>query len=97
MTKRTGGVRARTRYKLSKKPRNRGKISTTAYMQTFEVGDRVLFRQEPAVHKGMPNPKFMGRAGVILAKQGRCYLVEFNDGNKVKHAISAPVHIRKVK
>lgn len=97
MTQRTGGFRAKTRKKLRKKPRSKGKVSTTRLMQTFKIGDKVVINQEAAVHKAMPHPKFKSRTGVIVKKQGRSYMVRFKDGGKVKHVLAAPVHLIKAK
>jgi len=97
MTHRTGGFRAKTRKKLRKKPRSKGKVSMTRLLQSFKIGDRVVINQEAAVHKAMPHPKFKSRTGVVVKKQGKAYMVRFTDGGKVKHALAAPVHLIKAK
>lgn len=95
MVKRMGGIRRKTRYKFRKEKRNRGKISITNYFQTFDIGDRVHCTVESAVQKGMYHPRFMGRAGIIKAKRGKCYEVSINDLGKEKTLIIHPVHLRK--
>jgi large subunit ribosomal protein L21e len=91
---RIGGFRRKTRNKLSKSVKDKGKISLRAYFQEFNTGDKVQLIAEPAIQKGMYHPRFMGKAGVIKGKAGRCYEVEINDG-KAKTLIVHPVHLKK--
>jgi ribosomal protein L21E len=95
MPKRLGGFRKGTRNKFRKDPRMHGKISIKYYLQTFEPEERVYLSVEPAVHKGMYLPRFLGRAGVISKKIGSCYQVKINDMGKDKLLIVHPVHLRK--
>lgn len=95
MVKRIGGIRRKTRYKLRKEKRSKGKISITKYLQSFNAGDRVYLSVEPAVQKGMYHPRFMGKSGVIKNKRGNCYEVAINDLGKGKTLIIHPVHLRK--
>ena len=95
MAKRIGGIRRKTRYKLRKEKRSRGKIGITKYFQKFENGDRVSLGVEPAVQKGQYHFRFLGRAGIIKAKRGRCYEVTINDIGKEKTVIVHPVHLRR--
>ena len=95
MVKRIGGIRRKTRYKLRKEKRRRGKISITRYFQSFNMGDRVYLTAESAVQKGMYHPNFMGKSGVIKGRRGKCYEVTINDLGKDKTLIIHPVHLRK--
>jgi large subunit ribosomal protein L21e len=93
--KRTGrSYRKGTRQALRKHPRDRGKISITRMLREFKEGQKVAIVLEPAYHFGMPHPRFKGRVGEIVGKQGDCYLVKIKDGNKVKILISHPVHLK---
>ncbi|MBI4095893.1 MAG: 50S ribosomal protein L21e [DPANN group archaeon] len=96
MVQRAGGFRARTRRTLSRSPRSRGKISLTRLMQQFKEGDRVMIDIESAVHKGMPHPRYEGRAGVVVGMQGRVYRVAIMDGGIRKIFLSNAVHLRKL-
>ena len=96
MVKRAGGFRAKTRVALAKRPRNRGKVPVTAQIQEFKTGDRVIIKQEPAVHKGMPHPRYKARSGVVIGQQGRVYKVEIRDGGSKKILLSAPVHLKRI-
>ncbi len=51
---------------------------------------------EPAIHKGMYDPKFMGKAGIIKEKKGKCYEVKVQDQNKEKCLIVHPVHLKRL-
>lgn len=96
MVKRIGTSRRNTRHKLRKGVRSRGKISISRYLQSFNAGDRVYLKLEPAVHKGIFFPRFHGKSGVIKGKIGRCYEVLIKDINKEKTLIVHPIHMRKV-
>lgn len=95
MVKRIGGTRRKTRHKLSKNIRNRGKISLVKYFQEFKKGDNVYLVAEPSVHKGMFWPRFYGKAGLVAGKRGRCYEVRIRDGNKSKVVITHPIHLKR--
>ncbi len=96
MAKRIGSFRRKTRFKLQKNVRKKGKISLTAFFQKFKEDDRVVLVAEPAHHKGMYHPNFYGKAGVIKGKQGKCYQVAIKDRSKQKVLIVHPVHLKKV-
>ncbi len=96
MVTRKGGIRRKTRYKFRKEKRARGKISLTRYFQTFNSGDKVFLGVEPSVQKGMYHPRFMGRAGIIKGRRGRCYEVVIDDLGKEKTLIVHSVHLKKV-
>ena len=95
MVKRIGGMRRKTRYKLRKEKRKRGKISITRYFQAFNIGDNIYLTAESAVQKGMYHPRFMGRTGIVKGKRGKCYEVAINDLGKEKTLIIHPVHLKK--
>lgn len=97
MTLKTGGFRSKTRYKMNKTPRARGKIPLTKLLQRFKIGDRVIIEPEPSVHKAMPFPKFKARTGVVVGQQGRAYKVQFTDGGKTKHLLAGPAHLVRAK
>jgi large subunit ribosomal protein L21e len=97
MATRVGGFRRKTRSKLRKKPSERGKISIRNYFQKLDNGMSVCFKAEPAVQKGMYFPRFHGKTGKVVGTQGKCYKIEFKDGNKLKVVIAHPIHLKKVK
>jgi ribosomal protein L21E len=93
--KRLGGFRRRTRDKLKKPFRQRGKISLQKYFQEFKVGDKVRLAAEPAVQKGMYFPRFHGKVGIVACKRGRCYEVSIDDLGQQKRIIVHPVHLKR--
>ena len=95
MAKRIGTIRRKTRHKLSKKTRKKGKISLTAYFQKFKQGDKVVLKAESAVQKGMYHPNYYGKSGVVRGKKGRCYVIAVKDRSKQKLLIVHPSHLKK--
>ena len=57
------GLRARTRSLLRKKPRERGKISTSKLLYDYKLGEKVVIDIEPSIHKGMPHRRYQGKVG----------------------------------
>ncbi len=96
MSARKGGTRRKTRNKFMKDIRRRGKVSVTRYMQEFTPGDNVTLNAESSVHKGLYHPRFHGKHGEIVGKQGSCYYVKTRDGGKEKNLLVHPIHLRKV-
>ena len=96
MVQRTGRFRYKTRHKLRKKPRDRGKLPITRTLNVFNIGDKVRIIQDPSQHKGMPHPRFKNFVGVIKKKQGSAYLVEIKDIKKIKQILTKAVHLRKL-
>ena len=95
MSNRSGGYRRKTRHKLSKSVGERGKVSLTRHLQVFSMGDRVNLNIEPSIHKGMFDPKYQGKNGKVVGKQGKCYQVEIKDISKVKMLVIHPVHLTR--
>ena len=95
MSKRIGGPRRGTRRKFSKNIRQKGKISTTRYIQEFKKGDNVVLCAEPAVQKSLYHQRHHGRQGVVQKKIGKCYEILIRDINKEKKVIVHPVHLKK--
>jgi len=87
--------RRKTRQKLSKGFRQKGKISLKKFFQEFKEGDRVLLKCEAAYQNGMYFPRFHGKSGFVLNKKGECYEVLIKDGNKDKMCIIHPVHLKR--
>jgi len=95
MVQRVGGFRRKTRSKLKKQYRQKGKISIRKFFQGFKEGDKVTFKPEPAVQTGMAFPRFQGKSGVITGKQGECYKIQIKDGNMKKIVVIHPVHLNR--
>jgi len=96
MTKRIGGFRRKTRNKLKKNIREKGKLSLTRYFNVFNINDTVLLKAEPSIQGGMYFPRFHGKSGKVIGKKGACYQVAIRDGGKGKVLVVHPVHLRKL-
>jgi large subunit ribosomal protein L21e len=92
--KRIGGLRRKSRYKLKKEIREKGKISVSRYMQRFKTGQLVYLKMEPSCHKSNFSTKFIGRTGIVKGTRGKCYEVSINDQGKEKLLILHPIHLR---
>tara|TARA_Y100000294_G_C8456472_1_gene296787 strand:+ start:77 stop:367 length:291 start_codon:yes stop_codon:yes gene_type:complete len=91
---RIGGLRRKTRYKLKKGRREKGKVSVSKFMQQFEAGQKVHLTVEPSFHKGMYHPRFKGKTGIIKTAIGNCYEVAITDGGKQKTLLIHPIHLK---
>ena len=96
MVKRIGGTRRKTRHKMSKNVRDKGKISIQRYLQDFKTGEKICLVTEPAVHKGLFHSRFHGKAGTIIGKRGNCYEVEIKDIKMLKTLVVHPSHLKRM-
>jgi len=96
MVTRIGGFRRKTRDKLRKSHRAKGKVSITNFLQKFVNGEKVLLKAEPAYQHGMYHPRFHNKAGIVEGTQGNCYKVKIKDFTKEKVLLVHPVHLRKL-
>ena len=94
MVQMSEGFRRKTRKKLSKHPRERGLYPITRALREYKEGEYVHIVIDPSVHKGMPHPRFHGRTGIVVGKQGRAFIVRVRDGGKYKHIIAYPQHLK---
>ena len=96
MAQRTGGLRRKTRHKLRKNVREKGKISIRRYLQKFDINDKVALVLDSSIHAGIFHPRFHGDVGKIIGKQGSCYKVHIMDGKLCKLFVIHPSHMRKL-
>ena len=94
MVKKIGGLRRKSRYKLKKERKDKGKISVSRFMQSFKAGQRVHLKMEPSLHKGIFHSRFTGKTGIVKGLRGKCYEVVINDKGKEKLLIVHPVHLK---
>lgn len=94
MAVRIGGSKRKSRHKLKKEIRRKGKISVSRFMQSFKAGQRVHLSIESSIHKGDYHTRFIGKTGIVKAARGRCYEVAINDKGKEKLLIIHPVHLK---
>ncbi len=96
MAQRIGGFRRKTRHKLTKSVREKGKVSLSRYFQSFKVGEKITLVGESSIHEGMFHPRFHGKSGMVSGKRGKCYEIEIKDGSLSKTLVVHPVHLRKI-
>jgi len=90
----SNGYRRKTR-NLRIKPRDRGKVSIRSVLAKFEDSEKVSISINPA-RQNIPHPRFNGRVGKVVGKQGRAYYVQFSDGGKEKKVLVTPEHLRRL-
>ncbi len=93
MVKRIGTQQRKTRYKLTRPYREKGKISLSQYFQLYHPGDKVGLKLHPAEQHGRFFPRFHGFTGRIAGRKGRCYEVAINDRGKEKTLYVHPLHL----
>jgi|SRR3989344_52329 len=94
MVTRIGTKQRKTRHKLLRNYREKGKLSVSKYFQEFKKGEKVGLKLHPAVQKGRFYPRFHGFTGTITGKiQGSCYEVKIRDGDKEKLVLVHPIHL----
>ena len=94
MAMRIGGVRRKTRHKLRREVREKGKLSVSEIFKTFNNGDRVVLKPNPAYQDGTFFFNYTGRHGTVVGKRGKCYEVKIVDGKKEKLLIVHPIHLK---
>lgn len=89
------GMRKKTRSKLCKKLRARGRSPVSRAIQDFEIGSKVHIKIDPSMHKGMPHPRFHGKTAEVMGKRGRAFVLSVNDGRANKTVICLPEHLAR--
>lgn len=96
MSQRKYGYRRKTRDKISKSIREKGKFTVNNLLETYKTGDRVVLKIDSAFHRGMFLPRFHGRVGIVQGSRGKCYTITMMDGNKEKTVIAHPAHLQRL-
>lgn len=65
------------------------------YLTEFKLGDKVVIKINPSVHKGAPHRRYHGKIGEIIGRRGRAYLVSVALREKLKQIIVLPDHLIK--
>lgn len=87
------GYRRRTRSLLRKKSREKGKTGLSKILREYRLGERVVVKLDPSIHKGMPHRRFHGKIGVIENRRGQAYIVSVSQDKAVKEIIVRPEHL----
>lgn len=87
------GLMHKTRKVFRKHPRERGKLKLSRILRQYDVGQKVVIKVDPAVHKGMPHRRYHGRVGTVVGKRGRAYIVQVKVGGEVRTLFVRPEHL----
>ncbi|MFD1564210.1 50S ribosomal protein L21e [Haloarchaeobius amylolyticus] len=90
----SNGPRQGTRRKLANDPRDRGTSPPQRAIQEYEEGEKVHLKIDPSVADGRFHPRFDGRTGEVIGKQGSAFKVQINDGGKDKTLLVTAAHLR---
>ena len=90
----SSGPLSGNRKKLTNNPRERGMSPPQRSIQQFEEGDRVHLKLDPSVHAGRFPPRFIGRTGEVIGRQGDGYQVRLTDGGRQKVIVTVAAHLR---
>jgi len=88
----------RSKGKLSGRSKHisgRKRLGLKNLIKTFEIGEKVNLKMKPG-YQDIPHPRFRGKTGEVIGRQGTAYIVEIRDMNKKKKLIVTPVHLEKV-
>lgn len=80
---------------MKTKLRERGKVKIRKYLQKFDEKDTVSISIDPS-HQQIPHPRFQGKTGPVVGKQGRAYFIAIKDGGKQKKILVSPEHLTKI-
>ena len=94
---RSKGFKHDTRRLFTKSPRHRGLQPLGRLLIKYKVGDNVIIKVDPAVHKGMPHRRYHGKFGVVSEIRGRAYIIKIKSGDAIKQIIARPEHIHLAK
>lgn len=95
MVQRIGGSRRKTRHKMKRPKRLKGKLSHKKYLEEYKPGNKVALKADSIVQKGSFHPKFTGKTAVVIKKIGSCYEVAIKDFKKQKKLIVHPIHMKR--
>ncbi|QLG48255.1 50S ribosomal protein L21e [Natrinema halophilum] len=90
----SNGPRQGTRRKLANNPRDRGTSPPQRAIQEYEPGEKVHLKIDPSVPNGRFHPRFDGRTGEVVGKQGSAFKVQIEDGGKNKTLLVTAAHLR---
>ncbi|MBI5051402.1 50S ribosomal protein L21e [Candidatus Micrarchaeota archaeon] len=88
----------RSKGALSKKTRKLKrtiKFTVNDYVRAFAVGQKVTIDVKP-YFRGMPNPRYNNKSGIVVEKRGASYVVEISDGKLKKGLVAHPIHLKHV-
>jgi len=97
MVRKSKGYRSRTRKLLTKPIRKRGLAPLGKLLYEYKLGEKVVIKIDPSVHKGMPHKRFHGKVGRVIGFRGKAIIVEVKDFNKTKQIITLKDHLEPLR
>ena len=89
----------RSKGKMTGKTRSVGRkakpLKVSDIIRDFSIGDKVVIKIKGNYHKGVPHPRYNGKAGIVKRKQGRSFVIQIKDKGKTKELISSAVHLER--
>ncbi|MBN2122357.1 50S ribosomal protein L21e [Candidatus Micrarchaeota archaeon] len=70
------------------------KLTVSDQVREYKVGSNVVIALQPR-RDGMVAPRYNGRHGKILDKQGEAYIVSVKDGNATKKLVISSIHLKE--
>jgi len=89
----SNGPRNNTRKKLRNKPRERGTSPPQRSIAEYENGEKVHMKIDPSIPDGRFHPRFDGRTGEVVGRQGDAFKVAITDGSTEKTLIVKAAHL----
>ncbi len=68
-------------------------VTVVEKIKTLEVGTKVQLVPN-AKFEDFPHPRYAGRVGKVIRKQGNAYVVELQDGGVKKKFITTAIHLK---
>ncbi|MGQ4833301.1 MAG: 50S ribosomal protein L21e [Candidatus Asgardarchaeia archaeon] len=97
MVQKSKGYRTRTRKLLTKPIRKKGLHPLGKLLYQYKIGEKVIIKIDPSIHKGMPHKRFHGKIGRVIGFRGKGIIVEVKDFNKIKQIITLKEHLEPLR
>lgn len=79
-----------------KKIREKRRTKLSQYFQELKKGDKVAFVRDLSFKESFPK-RMQGKTGIVMGKQGRCYIVRLLNGKTYKKFTVNPMHLKRLK
>ena len=85
--------RVNRRSRLLGRNARRHNVTVSELIRVIEVGSKVQLVPN-SKFEDFPSPRYAGRVGTVVGKQGSAYVVELKDGSLTKRFITTAVHLK---
>ena len=87
------GFRRGSRQVMTKKPRERGMQPLGRMLHKYNLRDKVVIKIDSSIHGGTPHTRYNGKVGSIIEQRGQAYIIEIQEGGKIRELIIRPEHL----